>query len=260
MDSKAIIHSCKTNKIKPYHVMEETKSEMGDAIPFERQKNKRSTNKSKNRASVNYPPYVGCHGSIAELFEKIRQASVPPKFTQDYMSTVLGMKSSSHRAFIPLLKKLGFIDQSSIPTEAYCSYRDEENSRYIMAQKVREAYSDIYMANEYAHKLDRKELVRKLKTITGTSENDTNISLVAGTFIALKELADFNYDSDNTQPIDTVQQNSSEQPILKNHSSNMNKNKLGLSYTINLNLPATSDIKVFNAIFSSLREHIIDGN
>lgn len=37
--------------------------------------------------------------------------------------------------------------------------------------------------------------------------------------------------------------------------------KLGmnLSYTINLNLPATSDIAVFNAIFKSLREHLIRG-
>jgi len=33
--------------------------------------------------------------------------------------------------------------------------------------------------------------------------------------------------------------------------------KLGLSYTINLNLPATSDIAVFNAIFKSLREHLL---
>jgi hypothetical protein len=33
--------------------------------------------------------------------------------------------------------------------------------------------------------------------------------------------------------------------------------KLGLSYTINLNLPATTEIEVFNAIFKSLREHLL---
>jgi hypothetical protein len=32
---------------------------------------------------------------------------------------------------------------------------------------------------------------------------------------------------------------------------------LSLGYTINLNLPATSDIAVFNAIFKSLREHLL---
>ena len=35
------------------------------------------------------------------------------------------------------------------------------------------------------------------------------------------------------------------------------KVEMNLSYTINLNLPATSDISVFNAIFRSLKEHLL---
>jgi hypothetical protein len=31
----------------------------------------------------------------------------------------------------------------------------------------------------------------------------------------------------------------------------------GISYTINLNLPATTDVEVFNAIFKSLKENIL---
>ncbi len=34
---------------------------------------------------------------------------------------------------------------------------------------------------------------------------------------------------------------------------------LNLSYTINLNLPETSDIQVFNAIFRSLKENLLRG-
>ena len=37
----------------------------------------------------------------------------------------------------------------------------------------------------------------------------------------------------------------------------MFRGKLGLSYTINLNLPATTEIEVFNAIFKSLRENLL---
>ena len=33
---------------------------------------------------------------------------------------------------------------------------------------------------------------------------------------------------------------------------------LNLSYTINLNLPATTDIAVFNAIFKSLKENMLE--
>jgi len=35
------------------------------------------------------------------------------------------------------------------------------------------------------------------------------------------------------------------------------KSALNLSYTINLNLPATTNPEVFNAIFKSLREHLL---
>ena len=33
--------------------------------------------------------------------------------------------------------------------------------------------------------------------------------------------------------------------------------QLGISYTINLNLPATTEIEVFNSIFKALKEHIL---
>jgi len=34
---------------------------------------------------------------------------------------------------------------------------------------------------------------------------------------------------------------------------------LNLSYTINLNLPETDDINVYNAIFKSLKENMLKG-
>jgi hypothetical protein len=34
---------------------------------------------------------------------------------------------------------------------------------------------------------------------------------------------------------------------------------LNLSYTINLNLPETSDVEVFNAIFRSLKDNLLRG-
>lgn len=35
---------------------------------------------------VSYPPYVNAYGKIEELFEKIREAAVPPKVTNDFLS------------------------------------------------------------------------------------------------------------------------------------------------------------------------------
>lgn len=218
--------------------------------------------KKRPRPQINYPPYISGYGAISELFQKISQAAVPPKFTQDYMKTVLGMRSSSHRALIPLLKKLGFLDQANVPTEAYRLYRDASESQKVMAEQLRNAYVDVYQANEYAHELDKEELTAKLRTLTGAGEDDRNISLVASTFLELRKLADFLLEKGNrrTESLpEATYRNELEQPVEhkaiphKSHRTNF-----GISYTINLNLPATTDIEVFNAIFKSLKENILD--
>lgn len=64
-----------------------------------------ATTEAKPKSNISYPPYVNAYGAIPKLFEKIRDASVPPKFNQDFLETALELKSSSHRALIPLLKK-----------------------------------------------------------------------------------------------------------------------------------------------------------
>lgn len=84
--------------------------------------------------------------------------------------------------------------------------------------------------------------------------------------MALTSLADF----DGT-PVDPAQAAEIEMPIDKSYSAYKTENSdltsehssrgtglgLNLGYTINLNLPATSDPAVFNAIFKSLKEHLL---
>lgn len=57
-----------------------------------------------------YSPYVNSYNGITAQFQKIKVAAVPPKFNIDFLSVVLGMKSSIFRALIRLLRKLNFID------------------------------------------------------------------------------------------------------------------------------------------------------
>ena len=61
-----------------------------------------------------YLPYVNAYGSIPKLFIGIKTAAVPPKVSQNFLDSVLDLKSSSHRALIPLLKKLGFLDSGNV--------------------------------------------------------------------------------------------------------------------------------------------------
>ena len=196
---------------------------------------------------VNYPPYVDAYGKIENLFKKIIEAKVPPKVTVDFLYTKLGLKSTSYRAMIPLLKKLGFIDQSNMPNAHYRNYREEKRSKIIMAERLRVAYKDLFAANEYAHRLKKEEIISKLNTLLGTPTDDKNTPKVAGTFLALSKLADF-------EGKDIIKEEHEED---KGAESGVPSPKLGITYTINLNLPATTDVEVFNAIFKALKENLL---
>jgi Family of unknown function (DUF5343) len=80
----------------------------------------------------------------------IKAAAVPPKATQDFLETVLDLKSSSHRAYIPLLKRLGFLDPSNVPTQVYKDFRDVDQSGRVMAERLKEGrQAAVRCAHEY---------------------------------------------------------------------------------------------------------------
>lgn len=212
--------------------------------------------------AAEYPPYVNGYGGISKLFAKIKEASVPPKFTQDFVNTALDLKSSSFRAMIPLLKRLGFIDGANMPTQAYKDYRDTLLSGVVMAERLRDSYKALFQANEYAWKLNKMELQDRLKSVLGVAEDDQTLPFVASTFIELAKLATW----DGAVPRRS-------KPVEQEHvatdareaggegrereAATSFRGGFGLSYTINLNLPATTEIEVFNAIFKSLRENLL---
>jgi hypothetical protein len=204
---------------------------------------------------ADYPPYVNAYGSISKLFAKIKEAAVPPKFTQDFVNTVLDLKSSSYRAMIPLLKRLGFIDPGNVPTQAYRDFREDSLSGIVMAERLRDAYKSLFGANEYAWKLDKKELQSKLKSLLGAAEDDANIPYIAGTFMELAKLAKWNGASPKPlkEAANDVQAGTGD----REKDKDLGFGGMGLTYTINLNLPATTEIEVFNAIFKSLRDNLL---
>jgi hypothetical protein len=204
---------------------------------------------------------VNAYNGIPLLFEKIKSASVPPKFTVDFLSTVLDMKSSSYRALIPLLKKLGFIDPANVPTQAYKDYREDALSGSVMAERLKEAYKMLFQANEYAWKLNKDQLSEKLKSLTGAAADDEYIPSVVGTFLALNKLAKWEgVAAKKKEPdggVDKGESGGGNGGGGRKREEDFAEGRLRLSYTINLNLPATTEIEVFNAIFKSLRENLL---
>jgi hypothetical protein len=84
---------------------------------------------------------------IPDLFRKIQDGQAPDRFTNPLLKD-WGFKSTNDRAFIPLLKALGFLTADGVPTPRYLEYRDHSRSKQVLGQAIREAYADIFLIKE----------------------------------------------------------------------------------------------------------------
>jgi hypothetical protein len=204
------------------------------------------------------PPFLNAYGLVTKILDKIIEASQPERFTQDFLSTKLGFSGGSARPIIPLLKKLGLIASDGTPTRLYAQFRNPENRGAAMAQALRSAYKEIYDRNEYAHELSREKFKNLIVEITGLASDHQTVSYIAGTFQNLKAYANFDRAASSGNGKVTVLEKSEPTATPPNPPpAAQNSSGLNLSYTINLNLPETTDVEVFNAIFRSLKENLL---
>ena len=85
--------------------------------------------------------YILPTNRIPDLFRKIQDGQAPDRFTHQLLKD-WGFKSTNDRAFIPLLKALGFLTADGIPTPRYLEYRDHSRSKQILGQAIREALEE----------------------------------------------------------------------------------------------------------------------
>lgn len=177
---------------------------------------------------------------------------------QDFLAAKLGMKGGRPKPVIPFLKRIGFLGTDGAPTELYKRFRNSAQSGSAAAQALRKGFAPLYEINEYVHELNDNDLRGVIVQATGAEAGSGTVRAIVGSFKALKAFANF---EDAEEPEaqdeprhDTPDDSEDEEEGAKDRRTDL---RFGLSYTINLNLPATSDIAVFDAIFRSLKANLL---
>lgn len=198
--------------------------------------------------------------NLEAFLNALTNAQAPQKFTLKFLEQ-LGFKSTNDRLFIAMLKALHFIDSNGTPTEQYYNFIDQTQSRYILAEAIQQAYSDLFTINKKAHELSVSEIKNKLKTITQGSKSDNVLGYMANTFVALCKYANFNKADIVISHQENVEQVASETEYVPQNSmfsGVTNKNiTTEMHYNIQIHLPETRDMTVYDAIFKSLKEHLL---
>lgn len=202
-------------------------------------------------------PFVQAYGNITKALDRIQAAATPPRFTQDFLGTKLDLTGGSAKPLIPFLKRLGFLGSDGAPTDIYKKFRNPTERGRAAAAALKAGFRALYEVNEYIHDAADKDLKGVVVQVTGSEPTSSTVKAILGSFKAVRAFAKFDGDEQLDEQVDAAERDA---PFEKHDGSTSVRTsgaEIGLSYTINLNLPATSDIAVFDAIFKSLKEHLL---
>ena len=213
-------------------------------------------------------PYITAPGNVDRALNGIKAAATPPAVSQDFVKTILRIQGGSGNQVTAYLKKIGFAGPDGTPTNVYKRFRNPETAGAAAAEALRIGYAPLYARNEYMHSLSDEKLRGLIIEETGSADDASNVALVLSCIKAIKKHASWNAVSGSEfVAIDTNQASNGTDSVQAPAPAPQNALPidqglgLNLAYTINLNLPATSDIAVFNAIFKSLKENLLrNGN
>lgn len=208
-------------------------------------------------------PYVTAPGNVEKALLAIRTAATPPTVSQDFVKSILQIKGGSGNQITAYLRKIGFVGPDGAPSALYKTFRNTSTAGNAAAAALKIGYAPLYARNEYMHTLKDEQLRGLIIEETGSAEESTTVGSILSCIKGIKKFATF-----NTTAFEVVEgdidkgANKGAQPDGPPQSGKAEKSAgvgLNLAYTINLNLPATSDIAVFNAIFKSLKENLLRG-
>jgi hypothetical protein len=201
-------------------------------------------------------PYTMAPGILKKALELIIPAERPDKFGANYMETILRLTGGAARAVPPFLKKMQFIGADGAPSLLYSKFKTDSGRSQAAYEGLKNAFGELFRRNEYIHKADETAVKDVIVEITGLSKTDHIVRLMYGSFDAVRSFisGEVTGSSENVESESESDTSRDDQFQSERTGSAV---PLGLSYQINIILPETENISVFNAIFKSLRDNLL---
>ena len=201
-------------------------------------------------------PYIISNNKIEPIFARIRSAAKPERFSREMLAT-WGFTASNDRAMVGIMKELGFTSESGVPTEHYDRLRDPSDWKYVLGERIRDCYSELFAIDQSINSAPETEVIGAMLRITGKEE--TTVRRYFITFKTLAGLAKFDARPGKVNPQHEAieEPTTTARPKPEAHSEDHSpRRRPDFHYNIQIHLPVTTDITVYNAIFKSLKEHL----
>jgi len=199
--------------------------------------------------------YITNPAKIGPFVEKIRAAGKPDKVNLKTIQS-LGFKSNNDRPLLPIIKGLGLVDGSGVPTARWSTFRS--NHKAALAEGIREHYAKLFALYPDAYQKDTEALHSFFSSHTSVSA--TTLKFVISTFKALCSLADFSQGPASIAITSPAAAGQIGAPAVIAHSQPVVSAGPGLTVNINvqLTLPENADATTFEEFFKAMRKHLLD--
>lgn len=202
--------------------------------------------------------YLTSTKNLESIINSVINAKAPERFTNKFLED-LGYKSSNDRLIIGMFKAIGLLDDNGQPLQRYYEFLDQTQTGKILAIGIEEAYGDLFNLRKDAQNLSNDEVKNKLKTLTQGQKSDKILGLMAMTFRAFCDLADW------SKTVEIKENNKADTSNIKNRNDDNaalledkeSKTNMNLHYNIQIHLPETTNMAVYDAIFQSLKKHML---
>lgn len=202
--------------------------------------------------------YLTSTKNLESIINSVINAKAPERFTNKFLED-LGYKSSNDRLVIGMFKALGLLDDSGQPLQRYYEFLDQTQTGRIIAIGIQEAYEDLFNLRKDAQNLSNDEVKNKLKTLTQGQKSDKILSLMTMTFRAFCDMADWDKSTEPQEKFVTsasINEKDSSSQFMQQENSAL-KPDLNLHYNIQIHLPETTNMAVYDAIFQSLKKYLL---
>jgi Family of unknown function (DUF5343) len=196
--------------------------------------------------------YISNPARIAPFLERIRAAGTPQKVTFKVIES-LGFKSTNDRPLLTIVKALGLIDGSGVPTSRWSAFRSKPKA--AIAAGIREHYAKLFSLYPDAYQKDNEALHNFFSSHTSVSAN--TLKFIVATFKTLCSVADFGEaipasSLPATEAVGT--------PAAVAHSQPLVTSTPGWTVNINvqLTLPENADAKTFDDFFKAMKKNLLD--
>jgi hypothetical protein len=204
-------------------------------------------------------PYSPHAAKLKQFLDHVQKAGVPEKVTQKYLEKV-GFKSTNDRYILGILKFLGFVDATGMPTKTWTDYRNRQTAGATLAAAMRSGYADLFKTYPDADRKDNEALRNYFSAHTKVAES--TLGLIVTTFKALAALADFEAApaarSDETTE-DVAAPARRRAAAVTRTDADARSTGLGaptININIQLQLPATEDAAIYDKLFAALKKHL----